>query len=302
MINFRYVAREAFTNLKRSGTMSWVVILTMTITLLVFGVFLLLSANVTQALAGLKGRTTIVAYLKDNLPEGKIQEIRSTISKMEEVTGVDYVTKQDALVQFKEELGSQSFILEALDANPLPASLEIKAGINLTEGEIAELAAKVEGVVGITAVNYAPKLVEVIHHLSFILRAILLGVGIVFAVATLLIIFNTIKLVLFSRSREIEIMRLVGATDGFISWPYLLEGVIQGAIAGTVATITLWSIYELILYKINEMGFMPFGFNFLSWPRALIIVILGILFGFLGSFTSLRYFLARKQGAGDEEE
>lgn len=296
----RYIVREALINIKRSGTMSLVVIITMTITLLVFGVFLLLSANVSQALADLKDRRLIVAYLKDDLQEWKINEITSLISKMEKVKGITLVTKEEALAQFRKELGPQGFILDALETNPLPASLEIRSETDSSEGDISKLAAKIQGISCITSVDYSPKLVKVLNCLSLLLRVVILSLGIVFAIATLLIIFNTIKLVLFSRSREIEIMRLVGATDSFISWPYLLEGMIEGGIAGGVATITLWAIYELVLHKINELGFIPFGFNFLSWQQALIIVALGILLGLLGSFASVRYFLTRK-GIVDEE-
>ncbi|HAV42820.1 TPA: hypothetical protein DCX15_02225 [bacterium] len=302
MIDIRYIIQEALINLKRSGTMGWVTVLTMIITLLVFGVFLLLSTNLNKVLSNIERRAAIVAYLKENLSKEKGKEICATILKMEGVKKARYVSKEEALSQFKEELGSQAFILEVIDTNPLPASIEIEPELPPTEEKIERLADQIQGLAGVSTVDYVLKLIRILNRLSLLLRVILLSLGIIFALITLFVIFNTIKLVFFTRSREIEIMRLVGATDSFISWPYLLEGSVQGAIAGSVATITLWAIYELILHKISQIGFMVSNFTFLSWKSSLGIVIFGALLGFLGNLVSLHYFLVKRPELGDEEE
>jgi cell division transport system permease protein len=296
----RYTLREALINIRRSATMGWVAILTMSFTLLFFGIFLLISININEALRSLKGRATIAAYVKDGVSEEKIKALHGVLRRLEGVEKVEYVSKEEALRLFRKDLGPQSFILDALETNPLPATFEIKADGSLSGKEVVHLAHKIKGLVGIEGVDYGERLIEVLSNISFLAKTTMLGVGTAFGLATLLIIFNTIKLTLFSRHREIEIMRLVGATDSFISLPYILEGVLQGLLAGMISISMLWILHKVILYRINRIGFIPFGFNFLSTENAILIVLIGLGLGLLGALVSVRHFLVRRR-IQDEE-
>lgn len=296
----KYTIREALINLRRSQTMTLVTILTLGFTLLFFGIFLIVSVNINEALGTLKGRTTIVAYIKDGLSDEKTRYLHTLLRRLDGVKRVEYISKEEALRLFRKDLGPQSFILDALEENPLPASFEIKADKDLSGEEVVGLVAKIKGLVGVESVDYGERLVEVLSNLSFLAKTMVVGVGGVFGCATLLVIFNTIKLRLFSRRREIEIMRLVGATDWFISLPYLVEGALEGFFGGLISTSILWVLYRIILSRVEEIGFIPFGFSFLSTEATLLILIVGIVLGSLGSLFSVRYFLAKGYLRGEE--
>lgn len=171
---------------------------------------------------------------------------------------------------------------------------------SLSGEETIHLAGKIKGFVGIEEVDYGGRLVETLSNLSFLTKTMILGVGVAFGMATFLIIFNTIKLTLFSRQREIEIMRLVGATNWFISLPYILEGTLQGLVAGGLSSLLLWVFYEVILYRVHKVGFIPFGFSFLSIDALVLIISVGIGLGCLGALVSAKYFLSKRSIYGEK--
>jgi len=295
--NFGYFCREAMTNFKRAGTMTYASIGVITVTLFIMGIFLLLIVNLRLVQDTLIKMASIVAYLKDALPIETIQSIQTNIGRqVNQASQIIYISKQDALEGFKKELSDQSDILSGINGNPLPAYFEIKLtpSIRFSWEGLKKIAQAIEKMEGIEGVDYGQKAVEVIATITDVVRMFIIGIGFILGLATLIIISNTIELSLFARQEEIEIMRLVGATPWFIRFPYLLEGMIHGWISGTLSIGLLWLVYRFGLVKTLAENpiflFLP-QVKFISWQVMSILIVASGFLGCLGSLLPLHYFL-----------
>jgi len=294
----KYFIQEALLNFKRAGLMSYSSIGIITVTLFILSLFLLFTTNLKSVVSLLVKRTSIIVYLKNGLSETEIIEFEKTIGEMSQVTQVVYVSKEEALRRFKEKLGENKDILDNLPSNPLPNYLEV----NLEKGdfiweEIGKVSKEIEKSNLVTEVDYGQRIVEILGKITNGLRIIILGIGIILCMATLIIISNTIELGLFAREEEIEIMKLVGATNWFIRFPALIEGTLQGIISGGLALFLLWLLYKFIIFKSWEADafFQLIPIRFIPLEFILGILLTSALVGCLGSFLSLHYFLKPKK-------
>lgn len=207
---------------------------------------------------------------------------------MEKVTFVD---KEKAMERFKERLGEQSSILEAIeDTNPLPDSLEVE----LKEPSLVQIAAESIGKYEIVeSAKYGQDVIEHLFDITRLIRLFGLALMVLLAGATLFIISNTIRLTVFARRKEIAIMKYVGATDWFIRWPFLLEGMVLGLFGGIIADVVLRFGYSAVVEKVYDtLAFFPLipeqpFMNYIS----IAVIIVGMFIGALGSTISLKRFL-----------
>jgi len=294
----KYFFKEALLNFKKAGMMSYASIGIITVTIFILSLFLLFTTNLKDIVSLLAKRTSIIVYLKDGLSETEIMELEKTIGEMNQVTQVVYVSKQEALQKFKEKLGENKDILDNLPSNPLPNYLEV----NLEKGdfiweEIANVANEIKKSELVSEVDYGERIVGILGKITNGLRIIILGIGIILCIATLIIISNTIELGLFAREQEIEIMKLVGATNWFIRFPALIEGTFQGIISGGLALFLLWLVYKFIIFKfwVANTLFQLIPIRFIPLEFILGILLTSVLLGCLGSFLSLHYFLKPKK-------
>ncbi|MDI6704067.1 MAG: permease-like cell division protein FtsX [bacterium] len=293
-MSLKYLIKEAMLNLKRGGIASFVTISIITISLFILGLFFILTTNVRAIIEDLSSKVAIVAYLDNGLNKEEIDRLKKEVSKIKEVKHVSYISKEIAMERFKKDLGEGfTDIVETLDTNPLPASIEVKIkGSSFTQEEkerFLHLVAKIKGLVGVKEVDYGKEMIDILTKITEGLSLVIYVIGFLFSIGAVFIVSNTIRLAILSKKEEIEIMRLVGATPGFISTPYLLEGALQGLIGGILSMGLLFIIYKLILNRL--IFILTYQFIFLPFTLILGLVIGSIIVGLLGSLLSLHYYL-----------
>ena len=268
---------------------------TMAMTLFVFGGFFLLQENLTGLLRGWSSQLQIFAYFEEGLDRSEIESVQRQVRSYPEVEAVRFVSKKEAWENFKRDLGAQSGVLEGLDANILPSSLEIAVRKSYRQrASVADLAKRLKGVKGIGEVEYPEVWME---KLSLLLLGIqwakwIFG-GFLF-MASLFIVGSTVKLAIMAREDEIEIMHLVGATDGMIKAPFVIEGMIQGLVGASFSLLFLWLLFLFLSVRLPPtLGILIPGdqLRFLDFWQASFLLLLGWLLGAIGSFFSLRRFL-----------
>ena len=286
-----YFIREVCISIKRNNWMSFASISTVAVSLFVLGMFLIIVLNMNRMASMLESQVQINVYLEDKLEGSDIDDLEDDLKKMQGIESVQYVSREDAIVRLRERLGDQKYLLDALgDKNPLPNAFEV----TVKQPTMVETAAKaIEKFGGVESVKYGQDVVEHLFDMTRLVRIFGFTLMLLLAGATLFIISNTIRLTVFARRKEIAIMKYVGATDWFIRWPFLLEGVVLGFFGGVLASIALRSIYGLITAKVySTLAFLPlipqYPFvNFIS----LVMVLSGMGIGALGSTISLKRFL-----------
>lgn len=281
------VVREALLAFRRAPLLSTLSVTTIAFSLFVVGLFGLVAVNLQDALRGVAERVEIVAYLLPGTPIETITVAEKDIEAFPEVQSASYVSEDSALARARGELVEFRDVLQELERNPLPASIEVKLKPGFRDAEhVNEVAERLKGFNFIDDVRFGRDWVEKLDRLRQIAAAVGLVVGAAFAVVAIIIIGTTIRMAVLQRSREIAIMRLVGATDGFIRRPFLLQGAIKGMLGGLVAIGLSYGAYTLINRWLLAASFF-------SREQAVAIVGFGMLIGFFGSAASVGRHLRR---------
>ena len=286
-----YFIREVFVSLKRNNWMSLASIGTVAVSLFILGMFLIVVLNLNKMASSLESQVQISVYLEDDLNAKQIDRVGDRIKNLQGVDDVTYIAKEKALERFKERLGEQKFLLSAIsETNPLPNAYEV----TVKEPQFVKMAAEaIHEFDGVESAKFGQDVVEHLFDLTRLIRIFGLSIIGVLAVATVFIISNTIRLTVFARRKEIAIMKYVGATDWFIRWPFLMEGVVLGCIGGLIAAILLRSAYAGVTEKIyNTLAFFPLipEYPFLNYISAFLLIG-GMAIGAIGSTISLKRFL-----------
>lgn len=286
-----FILREAFRGLSKNKLMAIVTFGIMFFSLFIFGLFLISTVNLFLLIHRAEEKVGITAFLDDYLTEDEIATLKRDISSFMGVKEVIFVSKQEAFEKFREELGKDSDLLEALETNPLPASFDIELYESYKNPkDLKNLAAKVKAIPGIEEIKYGEEWVRILDRVVKILVSIDLILGIIISLSSIFVVANTIKLTVFARREQIEIMELVGATHRFIISPFLVEGIIEGILAGAVACGLLFGVYNFFAARLGD---------FILITRELFITVLvfGTLLGYVGSHISVKKFLHAPIGA-----
>ncbi len=292
MQKFKMFIIDALKSLKRNKTITFASIITVAATLFIFGVFLIVAQTINMGVESVESKVEIKAYLIDEITTQEQSNIETILQGVEGVKEVTYESKEEAFDKFKERLGEDNAILAGFseDRNPLPNSFVV----SLEEPEAAmRVEEALSGVRGVEDVGNERETVERIIGLAKIIRTMGVVIFIILVLVSLFLISNTIKLTVYSRRREIGIMKFVGATDWFIRWPFLIEGMIMGLIGGIIAVAVVFFAYQLVYADITQSLFYA-GLvkpsevlNSFSWQFGLT----GLVIGALGSFIALKRFL-----------
>lgn len=286
-----YFIKEVYTSFKRNIWMTLASIFTVVLSLFILGFFSIVILNLNKMADTLESQVQISVYLKDDLSQEEIDETKENLSKIEGLQDIKFITREEAMENFKERLGDQQFLLDALDdTNPLPDSFSLTVTSPQQVKTIAGTAAALDSV---ESASYSQDIINHLFNLTHLIRLIGIALIILLTVAAIFIISNTIRLTVFARRKEIAIMKYVGATDWFIRWPFLLEGICLGFIGGGLATIFLYIVYNQVTQEIYEaMAFFPLipQHPFIDYI-SLAILVAGIIIGALGSTISLKRFL-----------
>lgn len=288
---FEYFIRESVISLRRNSLMSFASISTVALSLLILGIFLVMVLNLNNMASVLESQVQISVYLQDNLSDHEMREIGTRISKLPGVTQVLYVSKEEAMSRFKTRLGEQQGLLTALgETNPLPNAFEVKVDKPERVKPVAEAAGQLKGVEN---AKFGQEVVENLFNLTKLMRIFGLILIIFLAMAALFIISNTIRITVFARRREIAIMKYVGATDWFIRWPFLLEGMFLGIGGALIAVLLIGQIYGGLTREIYQtLAFLPLipQYPFIT-NISIVLLIVGATIGALGSSISLRKYM-----------
>ncbi len=286
-----YFIQEVFRSLRRNNWMSFASIGTVAVSLFVLGVFLLLVLNMNRMASALESQVQISVYLEDGLSADDRQDIASDIEALQGIESIRYISKDEAKARLEDRLGDQKYLLDALgDKNPLPDSFEVV----VKSPDLVETAAKaIDRMDGVQEAKYGQDVIEHLFAITRLIRIFGLVLMVLLAGATLFIISNTIRLTVFARRKEIAIMKYVGATDWFIRWPFLLEGMVLGFVGGVIAAVALRSFYAAMAAKITDtLTFFPLMPQYPSMNYITVALLLaGMAIGALGSALSLKRFL-----------
>lgn len=286
-----YYIREVFISLRRNNWMSVASIGTVAVSLFIFGMFLMMVMNMNKLAENMESQVQINVYLLDKVDREQARDIEKDLKEIEGVESVGFVTKDEAMERFKDRLGDQKTLLDALDeTNPLPDSFEV----TVTNPDLVKTAAeKMEKLDGVECAKYGQDVMEHLFEITRLLRIFGFTLMLVLAFATLFIISNTIRLTVFARRKEIAIMKYVGATDWFIRWPFVMEGMVLGLFGSIIAAMVLRTAYTAMVEKVYDtLAFFPLipEQPFLTYIT-IIVVISGMVVGAIGSAVSIKKFL-----------
>jgi len=288
--NMGFYFREALLSFRRSTLMSMATILSITTILIIVGVFLLISINSSLFLKNIESQLEIIVYLEDNISQAEINNLKSNIASIDGIKEVKFVSKEEAYQRLLKDLGEQKDILSAIEKNPLPASLEIQVKDPKMIEQIANRIAEFKKV---EEVEYGREIAEKLLNFTYVFRRAGMLVLALLVFASILIISNIIKITVYARRNEIEIMSLSGATSWFIKWPFIIEGFLQGFISSLFSIIILYNFYIFAVDKVQQaIPFLPLVVDNMDLlPIGISIVLLGSLVGILGSMFSVGKYL-----------
>ena len=286
-----YFIRETYKSIRRNGFMSFASISTVAVALMVLGIFLLIFLNTNNLAKHLESQVQVSVYMQDDANQDELADMKTKLEKMEGVVKVAAVSKAEALQRFKERLGDQQKILDSLGGdNPFPNSFDVQVK---NPDAIKGITDKISALPKVETARFGQEVVEHLFYLTKVMRFGGVALVIFLAAGTLFIISNTIRLTVFARRKEVVIMKYVGATDWFIRWPFLLEGMTLGFLGAVIANFFLNISYSALLSTVHKtLAFLPLvPAKPLMTYVTIFMLIIGTAIGALGSYISLRKFL-----------
>jgi cell division transport system permease protein len=290
-----YFFRQARQNLNQNPWMNAITLGTITLSFLILGVFLVIFLNAKGLMEEWGSRIRVTAYLTDSVSIGGVNRLQEKIRDFREVREVRYRSKDEALKALEERLHGRQGLLKGLPRNPLPASLEIQLKPEYQNSfGVQRLVEKLRGAPEVEDLQFGAEWVERFSAFMELLEVLGLGLGGLFFLATIFVISNTIRLNIFARREEIEIMRFVGATGLFIRAPFYVEGILQGFMGACLALAILFAFFQLFSTKVYDplkdlLGNFPV--HFLTVEQMTAMALGGLALGLLGTQVSVGRYL-----------
>ncbi|MBX7161319.1 MAG: permease-like cell division protein FtsX [Acidimicrobiia bacterium] len=286
-----YFVREAASNLGRNFLMFVAAAVAVAISLSLFGAVLLFQRIVSNVTTQWQNDVVMNVFLKDDAAANSadVKRIGEEIQGYKEVKGVTYVTKNEAYDEFRTMFGNQPELVESVTPETLPASFRVSLNDNDTLETVQD---RIRTISGVDEVNSAVEQVKSIQRVLTYLQVGVMIAGIVLLVSSVVLISNTIRLAIFARRKEIAIMKLVGATNWFIRWPFLLEGAAAG-IVGVGLAVALTFLIRYLLTGWESIRFVPLNipFGYMLWPVTIVLVLVAMLISVGGTAWALRRYL-----------
>ncbi|HHL39204.1 MAG TPA: ABC transporter permease [Deltaproteobacteria bacterium] len=286
-----YAAQSAVQGLRENLVTTFLTAVTVGFALAIFAFFLVVFVNVNSMLEAWSDRTHIVVYLDDGAVKD-VEALKKKVAALAGVVGVRYVSKVEALAALKEDLEGHEELLDGVGPDALPASLEVKLDAESIEsGGLERVVSVISGFDWAADVQYGAEWAERFASIVRFVEGLALWLGVFLLAAAVFIISNTIRLTVYARREEIEIMRLIGASARFIRVPFLIEGIVQGLMGGAAAALMLLAARRLLSARIPaHFAFvleLPVG----AAETAVLLAAAGVILGAAGSVFSLGRFL-----------
>jgi cell division transport system permease protein len=289
---FSYFFREALRRIWVAKRTSFVAVTMIAISLLIVGSFLLVAENLGRAAAQWQGKSRIVVYFDSAATAPEIRAVDTFLAARPELARRRLVSREEALARFKSYFANLSEVVGQLDENPFPPSYEVEVDPRLAQSHgLAQNIGALRRMAGVDQVQYDWEWLTRLHRVVNIINIIGLVAGGILGIAAAFTIANVIRLTMMLYREEIEIMRLVGATERIIRGPFLIEGFLQGTIGGVVSIVLLYALYEIARRSLAPSSSILWSFlflGFLPWQKLAALVAGGMFAGWFGSWLSVR--------------
>ena len=292
MRRFGYYCKEGFRNIFKHGFMSIAAVLIMIACLILTGTVTLIAYNIDLSIVELQQSNEIVVWIDDSLTTREARSLGSQFDRIDNIATIEFIDRDEALEDYRQQLGDDADILEdfSSDNNPLRNSFVF----TLRDPALAdETIQQIEAVEGADDVRADEAVIARLMQIQNVFNIVALAMVVGLAVISVFIISNTVKLAMFARREEISIQKIVGATNWFIRWPFVIEGMVLGLLAGGLAFLAEWALYTEMFNIIG--GVIPYfqllPFESVRWLVLSVYLGAGVLFGIGGSVTSIRKFM-----------
>ncbi|WP_283128729.1 permease-like cell division protein FtsX [Allofournierella massiliensis] len=296
--SFKYLARQGLHNMINNRLMSFASVGVLTVCLIITGVAGLFTANMNSLMLYLRSQNEVVVYLDENLDEAGLASVDSALRSISGLKEVTYVSKDEALDLMRDSMGDKADLFDVFEGeeNPFLANYKV---ILQDVGQMDEIVPQLESISGVVDVNVPTGLSDLVVNIHKAVTVISVGLVVVLGFVSIVVISNTIRLTVFARRKEINIMKYVGATNGFIRLPFFVEGIAVGLIAGLISSAIVLGGYQLlIIYSVDFPAFwgsilnsVLLGMDQVWWKVLVAFLAFGSLIGSVGTATSIRKYL-----------
>ncbi|MBE5812232.1 MAG: ABC transporter permease [Clostridiales bacterium] len=284
-----YLIKQGFENILKNKLMFFASVLIVATTMITLSIFVIIGENVQHLVDNMQGSQGVIAYLEKDLQDEQISVIKAKLKSIAGITDIEYESKEQALENARKEYFDESNMDLTVgweENNIFTASFTVSLN-DLEEAD--KVTQKIKQIDGIRKVVFDNEIFNTITEISNLVRIIVMGIFILLVGVSFLVISNTIKLVLHSRRKEINIMKYIGATNGFVETPFIIEGIIVGIVGALISWIISISLYQSVVNKFATSGifeFMPLNFEILR-----INLVIGILVSIVACIISIRRYL-----------
>ncbi len=281
-----YLVQEAFRTIRRHKGVTTISVIIMSLSLLMLAVFLLATDNLLMIIGYAEQEMKVYVYLEDGVSEKGVLKLHRDLLSRDEVESATFISREEALDEFRNELPVEDAeMLDALDTNPLPDSFRIRLkNDHRDRASLAYFAGEVAQMRGVEEVRYGKDFVEKFANIIRGIYYVDIVVGFIVILSAIFIISNAVRLTVISRKKNIKVLKLVGATDGFITTPFIIEGAFQGGIAAIFSLALLYALTVISRRVVPELSFF-------SIDKSAVYLLTCVLIGSIGSFTALRRYL-----------
>lgn len=296
--SFKYLARQGLHNMINNRLMSFASVGVLTVCLIITGVAGLFTANMNSLMLYLRSQNEVVAYLDENLDEAGLASVDSALRSISGLKEVTYVSKDEALDLMRDSMGDKADLFDVFEGEENPFFANYKVVLQ-DVGQMDEIVPQLESISGVVDVNVPTGLSDLVVNIHKAVTVISVGLVVVLGFVSIVVISNTIRLTVFARRKEINIMKYVGATNGFIRLPFFVEGIAVGLIAGVISSAIVLGGYQLlIIYSVDFPAFwgsilnsVLLGMDQVWWKVLVAFLAFGSLIGSVGTATSIRKYL-----------
>lgn len=296
--SFKYLARQGLHNMINNRLMSFASVGVLTVCLIITGVAGLFTANMNSLMLYLRSQNEVVVYLDENLDETGLASVDSALRSISGLKEVTYVSKDEALDPMRDSMGDKADLFDVFEGEENPFLANYKVVLQ-DVGQMDEIVPQLESISGVVDVNVPTGLSDLVVNIHKAVTVISVGLVVVLGFVSIVVISNTIRLTVFARRKEINIMKYVGATNGFIRLPFFVEGIAVGLIAGLISSAIVLGGYQLlIIYSVDFPAFwgailndVLLGMGQVWWKVLIAFLAFGSLIGSVGTATSIRKYL-----------
>lgn len=288
-----YLTKEGFRNLRVNKLMTFASITVLFSSMFLMGIAFMIYTNIEAMVAGIEQENVILVYIEDDTDAVEVVNLKTEIMNLPNVKSCDFKSKDDAFEEIKKEYDNAEY-LDGLE-NPLPDSYIVTV-LDMTQ--FSQTVAQIKGLDNVMRTRENSDLASKLASAKKAISVVSLVIIALLFIVSLFIISNTVKITMFSRRLEISIMKSVGATNRFIRWPFLVEGVLIGIISGIISTLAIWGVYTLgMRFLSRSFSIMGKGVDIIVYLPYLLgaFLILGIFTGIFGSATSIRKYLKERK-------